>query len=34
MRKQMNNFGIFYTCYKEIKAVDYSIKVLKEMRKR
>jgi hypothetical protein len=31
MRKQMNNFGIFYTCYKEIKAVDYSIKVLKEI---
>jgi hypothetical protein len=24
------NFGIFFTCYKEIDAVDYSIKTLKE----
>jgi hypothetical protein len=25
------DFGVFYTCYKEIEAVDYSIKVLKEI---
>jgi hypothetical protein len=24
------NFGVFYTCYKELEAVDHSIKVLKE----
>ena len=27
----MNNFGIFYTCYTEIEAVDHSIEVLKEI---